>query len=261
MDLAPDLHNRVFSERKAAKMTQLTTKKERVDRGSITNASDQVLAHLQELIEKGKLKPGERLPAERELAKMLRVSRPTLRAGLGALTAVGVLESRHGSGTYVVDGDGTPVLDPSPLRLKAALHGFTADEMFEARLALETVSAGLAAERAKSEELVPLLEAVVGTYASVDDPQQFLVHDVRFHRGIGVASHNRIIAALTEMVVNAMYQSRKETVRRAQDLKESAEWHRKIYEAIRERKADEARNTVREHLVKARAAQMQETVS
>lgn len=239
----------------------IATKEKLSGRSRNGSSSEQVLNHLRELIQQGKLKPGERLPAERELAELLQVSRPTLRAGLRSLAAMGVLESRHGSGTYVVDVDGPPVLDASPLRLMAALRGFTSEEMFEARLALETTAAGLAAERATSDELATLAEELAGIFASVDDPENFLLHDVQFHRGIATASHNRILAALAEMVVTAMYDTRKQTVRRAQDLKESAEWHRRTYRAIREHKIEDARDTMREHLVRARVAQQQEIAS
>jgi GntR family transcriptional repressor for pyruvate dehydrogenase complex len=239
----------------------MTTKEKHSGRLRNGSSSEQVLNHLRELIQQGKLKPGERLPAERELAELLQVSRPTLRAGLRSLAAIGVLESRHGSGTYVVDVDGPPVLDASPLRLMATLRGFTSEEMFEARLALETTAAGLAAERATSDELATMAEELAGIFASVDDPESFLVHDVQFHRGVATASHNRILAALAEMVVTAMYDTRKQTVRRAQDLKESAEWHRRTYRAIREHKIEEARETMREHLVRARVAQQQEHAS
>ncbi len=246
-------------------MTQATTTQEKHARrgrnGGNGGPSEQVLNHLREMIQKGKLKPGERLPAERELAEALQVSRPTLRAGLRSLAAMGVLESRHGSGTYVVDVDSPPALDPAPLRLMAALRGFTSDEMFEARLALETTSAGLAAQHATSEELANLADELIGIFASVSDPEKFLIHDVQFHRLIAIASHNRIITALAEMVVNAMYDTRKETVRRAQDLTESADFHRRTYQAIREHKVEDAQNMMREHLMRARAAQKQETKS
>jgi GntR family transcriptional regulator, transcriptional repressor for pyruvate dehydrogenase complex len=222
------------------------------------NFSQQVVNHLRELIQKGTLKPGERLPPERELAEMLQVSRPTLRAGLRSLAAMGVLESRHGSGTYVVEVDGPPVLDSEPLRLMAALRGFTSDEMFEARLALETTAAGLAAERANEEELLNMAEELAGIFECVDDPDNFLIHDVEFHRAIAAASRNRIVAALTEMVVTTMYDVRKETVGRARDLKESAEWHRRLYRAVKAHKPDDAREAMREHLMRARAAQKQE---
>ncbi len=224
------------------------------------SSSEQVLNHLRELIQQGRLKPGERLPAERELAEILNVSRPTLRAGLRSLSALGVLESRHGSGTFVVGIDGPPVLDSSPLRLMAALRGFTSEEMFEARLALETTAAALAAERATSDELAMLAEELAENFASVDNPENFLIRDVQFHRGIAMASHNRIIAALTEMIVNAMYDTRRTTVQRAQNLRDSAEWHRRTYQAIREHKIDKARETMREHLTRAHNAQKQEVV-
>ena len=63
-----------------------------------------VVAHIRDLIEKGLVRPGDKLPAERDLAAKIGVSRPTLRVGLRALAAMGIVESRHGSGTYIPDG-------------------------------------------------------------------------------------------------------------------------------------------------------------
>src|SRR5438046_1551049 len=99
--------------------------------------SEEVISQLREMIHRGDLRPGDRLPPERDLAKMLGVSRPTLRAGIRSLAAVGILVSRQGAGTFVAEADESPTLDSSPLRMLSALHGFTSDEMFEARLALE----------------------------------------------------------------------------------------------------------------------------
>src|ERR1700745_1965345 len=104
--------------------------------------SEEVVAQLREMIHKGELRPGDRLPPERDLAKLLGVSRPTLRAGIRSLAAVGVLESRQGAGTFVVKADESPVLDSSSLSLMASLHRFTSEEMFEARRALEMAIAG-----------------------------------------------------------------------------------------------------------------------
>ena len=67
-------------------------------------STDQVVAFVRGLIERGRLRPGDRLPAERELAAQIGVSRPSVRAGLHALAAMGVVRSRHGSGTYIPDG-------------------------------------------------------------------------------------------------------------------------------------------------------------
>jgi GntR family transcriptional repressor for pyruvate dehydrogenase complex len=217
--------------------------------------SEGVVKNLREMIHRGELRPGDRLPPERDLAKLLGVSRPTLRAGIRSLAAVGVLESRQGAGTFVVKGNESPVLDSSSLSLMASLHGFTSEEMFEARRALEMAIAGLAAERATGEQLASLAEEMAGMYASLELPETFLVHDMRFHQMVAAASGNRILTALMNMVAATLFDVRRKTVRRAHDLKESAEMHREIYRAIRDRNPEEARRKMRDHLLLAETAQ------
>jgi GntR family transcriptional repressor for pyruvate dehydrogenase complex len=221
-------------------------------------SSEEVISQLREMIHSGELRPGDRLPPERDLAKLLGVSRPTLRAAIRSLAAVGVLQSRQGAGTFVVKSEGSPSLDSSPLRLMASLHGFTSEEMFEARQSLEMAIAGLAAERATSDHLASLSEEIAGMYASLDDPEQFLVHDMRFHQAVAAASGNRILTSLMNMVATILFDVRRKTVSRAKDLKESAEMHRHVYRAIRERSAEAARNAMRDHLVLAQEAQESE---
>src|ERR671916_1327303 len=221
--------------------------------------SEEVISQLREMIHRGELRPGDRLPPERDLAKLLGVSRPTLRAGIRSLAAVGVLQSRQGAGTFVVKSDGPPSLDSSPLRLMASLHGFTSAEMFEARQALEMAVAGLAAERATSDQMATMSEEVAGMFASLDDPEQFLIHDVRFHQTVAAASGNRILTSLMNMVATILFDVRRKTVKRARDLKESAEMHRQIYRAIRERNPEAASSAMRAHLMLAQKAQESET--
>ncbi|OLE54659.1 MAG: hypothetical protein AUG51_07165 [Acidobacteria bacterium 13_1_20CM_3_53_8] len=220
--------------------------------------SEEVVTQLREMIHRGELRPGDRLPPERDLAKLLGVSRPTLRAGIRSLAAVGVLQSRQGAGTFVVESEGPPSLDSGPLRLMASLHGLTSAEMFEARRSLEMAVAGLAAERATSDQMATMAEEITGMYASLDDPEQFLVHDVRFHQTVAAASGNRILTSLMNMVATILFDVRSKTVKRARDLKESAEMHRQIYRAIRERDSEGARNTMRDHLMLAQKAQESE---
>jgi GntR family transcriptional regulator, transcriptional repressor for pyruvate dehydrogenase complex len=220
--------------------------------------SEEVVMRLRQMIHRGDLRPGDRLPPERDLAKMLGVSRPTLRAGIGALAALGILQSRQGAGTFVVNTDGPPSLDSAPLRMMAALHGFTAAEMFEARRSLEMAIAGLAAERATGEQMASMAEEIAGMYASLDEPEQFLVHDMHFHQTVAAASGNRILTALMNMVATILFDVRSKTVKRATDLKESAEMHRQIYRAIRERDWEGARSAMRNHLMLAQKAQEEE---
>lgn len=186
---------------------------------------------------------------------MLGVSRPTLRAGIRSLTAVGVLQSRQGAGTFVSEAEESPTLDSSPLKMMAALHGFTSDEMFEARLALEMSIAAMAAERATSEQITLLSEQIAGMYASLNDPEQYLVHDMRFHQTIAAASNNRILTSLMNMVATILFDSRSKTVKRAKDLKQSAEQHHNIYRAMREHDPEGARMAMHDHLIETQKAQ------
>jgi GntR family transcriptional repressor for pyruvate dehydrogenase complex len=216
-----------------------------------------VVQHVRGLIERGELRPGDRLPAERELAVQLGVSRPSVRAGLRSLSAIGVLQTRHGAGTFITDGP--PTLGSEPLSFLAALHGFTRDEMFEARRALEVGVAGLAAERANDEQIATIAEEITGMFAALDDPQTFLIHDIRFHRSVAEASGNPILASLVEMVSALFYEQRRKTAQHGRDLKESAHLHRAIYHAIRAHDPKRASAAMSEHLSVAQQSQALES--
>jgi len=224
----------------------------------IESGTGQVVSHVRDLIERGALKPGDRLPAERDLATQIGVSRPTIRAGLRTLAAMGVVRSRHGSGTYIPEGP--PALNTDALSFLAALHGFTRDEMYEARRILEVGAAGLAADRATADQIATLAEEVASLFASLQEPRVFLVHDINFHRAVAAASGNPIVASLVEMVSALYYERRRETAAGAsgRDLRDAAEMHRRIYQAIRARDADTARQTMHDHLVQASRHQAQE---
>jgi GntR family transcriptional repressor for pyruvate dehydrogenase complex len=240
-------------------MTDLSADKfKTIDPERRGTTSEEVISQLREMIHHGELRSGDRLPPERDLAKLLGVSRPTLRAGIHYLAAVGILQSRQGAGTFVVKADGSPSLDSSPLRLMASLHGFTTAEMFEARQALEMDIACFAAERATADHMASMSEELTGMYASLDEPEQYLVHDMRFHQTIAAASGNHILTALMNMVATLLFDMRRKTVNRAHDLKESAQMHRRIYSAIRERNPEAARNAMRDHLILAQKAQESE---
>ena len=217
--------------------------------------AEEVVTRMREMIQNGDLAPGDRLPPERDLAKILGVSRPTLRAGIRSLTTVGILQSKQGAGTFVAEAEESPTLDTSALRLLSALHGFTSDEMFEARLALEMSIAAMAAERADSEQMAQLAEEIAGMYSSLDRPEQYLIHDMQFHQTIAAASGNRILTALMNMVAAILFDYRSKTVKRATDLKDSAEQHHNIYRAIREHDPEAARQSMRLHLIETQRAQ------
>ncbi len=218
-----------------------------------THRTMQVVNHVRSLIESGTLQAGDKLPPERELSRTLKISRASLRTGIGYLAAMGVMKIRHGIGTFVAEGP--PDLGKASLSFMGALHGFQSWQMFEARIILESNLAALAAERSKEEHHAALAEEVAEMFAAVENPTDYLIHDVLFHRIIAQASGNPILAAIMETVTSSMYDKRRKTVERAVDLRESAEMHREIYRAIRSRRPQDARRLMEQHLLMAQTAQ------
>jgi GntR family transcriptional repressor for pyruvate dehydrogenase complex len=135
----------------------------------------------------------------------------------------------------------------------AALHGFTRSEMFEAREVLEVGAVALAARRATGEDLANVAEEMASMYASLTDPQTFLIHDIRFHQAVATASHNPILASLIEMVSAMFYERRRQNIGAPRDLRSAAEMHRVIYHALRDRDPDAARRAMSDHLAQSQA--------
>ena len=219
-----------------------------------TAAGAQVVEHVRREIEAGRLRPGHRLPPERELAQQMGVSRPSLRSGLRTLQAMGIITSRRGAGTFIVEGP--PQLGKAPLEFLAALHGFTLDQMYEARRLLEVGAAGLAAERATGEQMAGMADEITGMFATLEEPQAFLRHDLGFHRAVAAGSGNPIVAAIIGMLAEIIWETGRISME-GFSLRESAEAHRKIYEAIRARSPERARREMTEHLERARWEQVE----
>lgn len=219
-------------------------------------ATHLVVAHVRGMLDRSELKAGDRLPAERELARELGVSRPSLRAGLRSLAVMGVVQIRPGAGSYIAAGP--PALGSDALSFQAALHGFTRDQMFEARLVLEVAAAGMAADRATSDRLMVISDETTGMFASMDDRQAFLLHDIAFHRAVAAACDNPILSSLVDMVSELFRRQRRQTIERAHDLKDAAEEHHRIYLAIRAHDPERARRMMSDHLLRAEHSQRTE---
>jgi GntR family transcriptional regulator, transcriptional repressor for pyruvate dehydrogenase complex len=204
--------------------------------------AERVVDAIRAQIERGSLKRGDQLPPERELAQKLGVSRPTVRAGLRSLVTMGVLESRHGFGTFITDRP--PALGSDALRLLAALHGFTAEQMAGARRVLDAGIAGVAAECATATDLAALSEEVTGMFASLENRSQFAAHEARFRAALGAAAKNPVLAALADMI--PMPDRRDGAAERGRDLKEQAQACLRLYQAIRAKDGAHAATLVKE---------------
>jgi len=212
-----------------------------------------VVNHIRTLIENGTPRPGDKIPPEREFARSLKISRASLRKGIGYLATMGFMQVRHGVGTFFPDGP--PEFAKAYISFMGALHGIQPWQMFEARLILVGSLAALAAEQGKEEHHAALSEEVAEMFAAIGNPTEYLIHDVLFQRLISQASGNPILAALMETITSALYNNRRITVEHSTDLRESAEMHREIYRAIRTRKSVEACERMNQHLRMAEIAQ------
>ena len=209
--------------------------------------AERVVEEVERLLSNGAVKPGERLPSREHLAGELGVNLDGVRKGFRFLRAVGVLETRSGPGIFVARQP--PALELEALALFAPLQSFDQKRSWVARRLLEVSLAGLAAKNASEDDLAMIAEEVTEMYASLDDRPEYLRHDIRFHHALGVAAKDPFLATLSDMVCAMLYDVRRETVTRVQNLRQSVEMHRRIYNAIRSRSEGEAKAAMSEHLI------------
>jgi GntR family transcriptional regulator, transcriptional repressor for pyruvate dehydrogenase complex len=198
---------------------------------------------LGEIIASGALKPGERLPSERELAKRFCSSRTSLRSAMKVLESVGVISQRVGDGTYL-NPDASRVLS-LPLRFLVLLDGITLIDVFEARLMLEPELAARAAESASAEDLAAMRRSLNSMIADNMNA------DIAFHDAICRATRNRTCHRMLGAIHGAFRQGMELTARLAPP-EHALRFHKAIYSAIHLRQPDEARKRMAEHLIDAK---------
>ena len=225
----------------------LITAMDPIDRAGITEL---VVQRIKDLLERGELKAGSRLPPERELADMLHISRPSLRTALKALSVMGIIHAKPGAGTYIAES--LPEVFTEPMHFMTLINNTSVEELFEARLIIEAGLAELAAERATEADIVALIREVEEMKATTGDPEEFLKHDVRFHQAIARAADNKLMSGVMDTVAELLFHIRRQTISHARDLEEAIEWHEKIIAAMHKHDPKRAKETLSGHL---RAAQ------
>jgi GntR family transcriptional regulator, transcriptional repressor for pyruvate dehydrogenase complex len=187
----------------------------------------EIITRIKTLLARGKLKPGDRLPPEREFAKILGVGRPALRQAIKALSTLGVLESRVGQGTYVATSK--QGLVDAPLDFIILMQAATLPELFEVRRTIEVELPGLAAERASDEDLTLISSILDAQGRNLADPQGFLVDDLNFHNAIAGAACNVLFRAILESLRRLMIETRRKLLLTGDDLSNSLADHRAIF--------------------------------
>jgi GntR family transcriptional repressor for pyruvate dehydrogenase complex len=210
---------------------------------------ERVIQQLTRLIEEGVLEPGDQLPSERELSEELQVSRGTVREAVQFLGALGLVEVRHGSGTFVRLGT-----DPSELREEwrdwTIRHAERVHDLLELRKGLESFAAELAAQRAGGDEVAAMEHALEQMQPAVDSPDVtgLIQADLAFHHALCAAAGNAALSEFADALGEQLVRERgviwNLPGRPARSLVE----HRAIYEAVRAGDPARARQAAFEHL-------------
>jgi GntR family transcriptional repressor for pyruvate dehydrogenase complex len=210
-------------------------------------ASEDVAAQILTSFYAHDLKPGAWLGTEAKLAERFNVSRLTIRDAVAALAARGLIDVRVGAGggLRIASSDPTRLIDAFSIQLR--LMGLSRDELFEAMLAIEPVTASLAAERATSSEIDSLRELVERSRNAVQDPPLFTTLAVSFHQELAEVSHNRALrASLAPLRATQLEHLGHDTTRPIAER--VARIHAGILDAIAAHNADLARERMQHHL-------------
>jgi GntR family transcriptional repressor for pyruvate dehydrogenase complex len=214
--------------------------------------SDSIVSQIEQLILEGILKPGDKLPAERELAQQLNVSRPSLREALLKLEAKGLLQTRRGGGTYVVDAVAPTLTEPLVHLLKN--HPEATFDILELRHALEEVAAYFAAIRstAADREILQYRFGALATVHQEHDPMRDAEADAEFHLAITDASHNvalmHVMQGLFNLLRSSIFCSLEKLHIQAGNYEIVHEHHKQIFNAVMERNPEMARQAAHLHL-------------
>ena len=213
---------------------------------SKTKFHEQIVAQVQALIEKGRLKDGDQLPAERELASIFKVSRHSVREAIRVLEQQQVVKSRPGSGTFVILENESSVVESlagAILREKNALA-----EVFQFRELLEPQIAGLAARKATSENIRELEDLVERQQKEIENILVSKELDEQFHLALARATGNAVLMQVVELFGHIVLKSRHENSRSRHRNQLSVKGHKQILQAIRDGNGLAASTMMADHL-------------
>lgn len=208
--------------------------------------SDSVVARIQELILASKLRPGDALPSERDLAAILSVGRNALREALGVLSQRGLLDVVPGRGTFVAELSSGPMRDSLELLLRFRRVGLV--ELCDARLLIEPELAGFAAARIDEADTVSLTAAFEALKRSNEDAELHVEADLAFHREIARIAQHAVYQAIVDAVREPVTRSMMFGTIIPRAIGHSDAQHEAIWRTILAKDADGARLAMREHL-------------
>lgn len=213
---------------------------------------ENVIEQIMDLIKSDKLKPGDKLPPERELAEKLSISRGSLREAFRVLESKGLIKSKPGGGRFIRELNKEALIDTENIILNLKKSSIL--ELLEAREIFEVKVVEFAAERATAEE-VKAIEEIFGRvskkggteYRDVEDEEK-MESDTEFHLAIARASHNFVFVNIIRLHLDLLKETREKTWQIPGRREEQQEEHRAIFQAIKEHNSKKAGEAMLRHL-------------
>lgn len=209
----------------------------------------EVAEYIKKLIEQGKIKPGDRLPTEREMAEKFGVSRTVIRDAVKTLTGIGVLQVRHGVGIFAATPDSQLIAQ----QLSSLLYydHDTISNLFEVRMVLETSAAGWAAERHSDEDLNKIGENLEIHQKVINKGDSATLGEIDrcFHMLVARSTKNPVTIRLMGNLLDLFQVSNRQTLSIPGRAMQSVQEHSTIFQAIAGKNKDMARENMKIHLL------------
>jgi GntR family transcriptional repressor for pyruvate dehydrogenase complex len=214
-----------------------------------TSLFEALADQIEEMVLSGQLEEGSRLPSEDALGRQFGVSRPVVREALAQLRERDLVETVSGSGTYVKHPDANHLTDAVVRHLRvAAGETESIAKVYEARLAIESTTARLAAERRSDQELEQIAMLLEAMRTARGDVERWTAADLGFHVAVARASHNPFLSTLLAPLVKVIEHVIAESFRSRQAVKAGLGAHERILERIAAVDPPGAEQAMREHL-------------
>src|SRR6201988_3520550 len=212
---------------------------------------EQIVQQIEESILKGALKPGDQLPAERELAQNFGVSRTAVREAVKALREKGLVEAYSGRGTFITNGTSQAIRQSMDLMIRIGQQEGLA-HLAELRQILEPEIAALAALRIEEQLLATMREAVATMDRSLHDPGAYIDADLDFHLALAEAAGNPLVLSLLDSIVGLLREQRLRIFAVDGGPERGQFHHKRILAATEARDPEQARAAMRDHLGQVR---------
>ena len=206
---------------------------------------EEVAKQIERLILK-KLRPGDKLPSERELAEMLQVSRSSIRDAIRGLELMGLVEPRQGAGTIVREVSAESLVNPFANALKHRQE--LVSELLDFRKMLEPPLAARAATHASPEEISEMEETLQRQEATLSRGEASIAEDAEFHYSIALASGNSVVLKVLDILMDLLRETRERSLQLKGRPQKSLAGHRRILAAIKRHDAEAAKAAMRRHI-------------